>query len=116
MIGKEPFIKPILDIPFMAGKGREMLRGALDAFVRSDADLARSIPKQDAEVDGLYNQIHRELMTCLFVDPGNIEQANYLLWIAHNLERAADWVTNTCERVVFTATGKMAELDTRFDS
>ncbi len=62
-------------------------------------------------VDELYNQVYRELMTYVLKDPKNIDQANYLLWAAHNLERAADRVTNICERVVFTVTGRMKEID-----
>ncbi|MBM3190563.1 MAG: phosphate transport system regulatory protein PhoU, partial [Chloroflexi bacterium] len=80
-----------------------------------DVNLAREIPLRDDEVDNLYNQVYRELVTYVIADPRTIDQANYLLWAAHNLERAADRVTNICERVVFTVTGKMAELDTHFD-
>jgi len=113
MIGDEPFIKPLIDIPLMATKARDMLHEALEAFVRRDVDLARSIPARDDEVDGLYNQVYRELMTYIMSDPRCIDQANFLLWVAHNLERAADRVTNVCERVIFTATGKMEEMDTQ---
>jgi len=113
MIGDEPFIKPLIDIPLMATKARDMLHEALDAFVRRDVDLARSIPARDDEVDGLYNQVYRELMTYIMSDPRCIDQANFLLWVAHNLERAADRVTNVCERVIFTVTGKMEEMDTQ---
>jgi len=88
-----------------------MLHRALDAFIRRDIELARAIPLEDDEVDGLYNQVYRELMTYVISDPRTIEQANHLLWVAHNLERAADRVTNICERVVFTVTGKMVEMD-----
>jgi len=62
-------------------------------------------------VDNLYNQVYRELMTYVIADPRTIEQANFLLWAAHNLERAADRVTNICERVLFTATGELIEMD-----
>jgi len=115
MIGEEPLLKPLIDIPRMAVKARDMLRQSLDAFMRRDVELARSIPPQDDEVDALYNQVYRELLTYIISDPSNMEQANYLLWVAHNLERAADRVTNICERVVFTVTGKMMELDTHFE-
>jgi phosphate transport system protein len=111
MIGEGPLIKPLIDIPRMAEKARAMLHRALDAFVRRDVDLARAIPAEDEEVDALYNQVYRELMTFIMSDPRHIDQANYLLWVAHNLERAADRVTNICERVVFTVTGKMMEMD-----
>jgi phosphate transport system protein len=111
MMGEGPLIKPLIDIPRMAEKARSMLHRALDAFVRRDVDLARAIPAEDDEVDALYNQVYRELMTFIMSDPRNIDQANYLLWVAHNLERAADRVTNICERVVFTVTGEMMEMD-----
>ena len=112
MIGEGPLIKPLIDIPRMADKARDMLHRALEAFMRRDTNLARTIPTEDDEVDALYNQVYRELMTCILADPSCIEQANYLLWVAHNLERTADLVTNICERVIFTVTGEMIELDT----
>ncbi len=111
LIGAQPLLKPLVDIPRMAELGMGMLRRALDAFVRRDADTARAIPREDDEVDDLYNQIYRELLVFILEDTRTIEQANYLLWAAHNLERAADRVTNICERVVFTVTGRMQELD-----
>jgi phosphate transport system protein len=111
LIGNTPLLKPLIDIPRMAEKSMDMLRRALDAFVRRDVELARAIPQEDSEVDDLYNQVYRELITFILDDVHTIEQANYLLWAAHNLERAADRVTNICERVVFTATGRMQELD-----
>ena len=116
MIGENELLKPLVDIPRMADKALDMLRRALDAFMRRDAEAAKAIPKEDDEVDALYNQVNRELMTFIISDPRTIEQANYLLWAAHNLERAADRVTNICERVVFMVTGTMAELDTHFDN
>jgi len=111
MIGEEPLLKPLIDVPAMAEKARSMLHQSLDAFVQRDVELAQAIPKQDDEVDALYNQVYRELITYILADPKAIEQANYLLWTAHNLERAADRVTNICERVIFTVTGKMQEMD-----
>lgn len=115
MIGDEPFLKPLVDIPRMADKACDMLHRALDAFVRMDADAARQIPLEDDEVDDLYNQVYRELATFIMKDPRSIDQVNFLMWAAHNLERAADRVTNICERVVFTVEGHMRELDTHFD-
>jgi phosphate transport system protein len=111
LIGDQKFLKPLIDVPAMAEKARSMLHRSLDAFIQRDVDLARAIPKEDDEVDGLYDQVFRELMTYVMSDPRAIEQANYLLWAAHNLERAADRVTNLCERVVFTVTGELEELD-----
>jgi phosphate transport system protein len=111
MIGEKRLVKPLVDVPRMAERACDMLHRALDAFARQDVDLARSIPPQDDEVDQLYDQVYRELITYILADPRSIEGANFLLWVAHNLERAADRVTNICERVVFTVTGKMVELD-----
>ncbi len=112
MIGDEPLMKPLIDIPRMADRACNMLRRALDAFARRDVEAARAIPQEDDEIDALYNQVYRELVTYILADPKHIEQANYLLWAAHNLERFADRVTNICERVVFTVTGQMREMNT----
>jgi len=111
MMEETPLLKPLVDIPRMAEKARNMLHQALEAFVQRDVDLARAIPDEDDEVDALYNQVYRELLTFIINDPATIDQATYLLWAAHNLERAADRVINICERVVFTVTGEMVEMD-----
>lgn len=108
-----PLIKPLIDIPLMAEKSRSMLHRALDAFVRRDVVLARAIPAEDNEVDALYGRVYQEVIARILAkrDQRTIEQANYLLWAAHNLERTADRVTNLCERVIFTVTGELMELD-----
>ncbi len=111
MIGEQPLIKPLIDLPRMAEKARDMLHRALEAFVHRDVELARAIPAEDDEVDALYNQVYRELLTFIMADPRTMDQATHLLWAAHNLERTADRVTNICERVVFTVTGEMVEMD-----
>lgn len=111
LIGDAPLLKPLIDVPLMCEKAMEMLRRGLDAFVNRDVDAARAIPDRDDEVDELYHQVYRELISYILEDPSCIEQANYLLWAAHNLERAADRVSNICERTIFTATGEMSELD-----
>jgi phosphate transport system protein len=111
MLGHEPLIKPLVDIPVMAQKAGQMLREALDAFVRRDADTARRLANRDDEIDAYYDQIYRELLSYMLADPRTINQATLLLWIAHNLERFADRITNICERVIFTVTGEMKELD-----
>jgi phosphate transport system protein len=110
-IGEGPMVKPLVDIPAMAEKASDALHRSLEAFVGRDVDLARALPKEDDVVDCLYNQVYRELMTYVIADPRTIEQANFLLWAAHNLERAADRVTNICERVIFTVTGELVEMD-----
>lgn len=105
-----PLLKPLIDLPRMADKATDMLHRALTAFVNADAETAKAIPHEDDEVDALYNQIYRELMTYIIQDPTSIERANFLLWAAHNLERMADRVTNICERTVFVATGQIEEF------
>ncbi|MFP5212195.1 MAG: phosphate signaling complex protein PhoU [Acidobacteriota bacterium] len=110
-IGDKPLVKPLLDIPRMAVKASDMLHRALEAFMAGDATSARALSGEDEEMDGLYNQIYRELMTYVIADPKLIESANYLIWVAHNLERTADRVMNICERIIFTVTGEMLELD-----
>jgi phosphate transport system protein len=114
-MGEEPPLKPLIDIPRMAQKASDMLHRALTAFINEDVAAARAIPAEDDEVDALYTQVYRELMTFVMTDPKNIDRANYLLWSAHNLERFADRVTNLCERTVFIATGEMKEIGSSGD-
>lgn len=110
-MGDQPLLKPLIDVPRMAQKGVDMLHRALTAFVNEDIEAARKIPVEDDEVDALYNQVYRELMTFVIADPKTIERANWLLWVAHNLERVADRVTNICERTVFIVTGELTEIN-----
>jgi phosphate transport system protein len=114
-MGDAPLLKPLIDVPRMAQIGVEMLHQALTAFVNEDIETAKSIPVHDDEVDALYNQVYRELMTFVIQDPKTIERANWLLWVAHNLERVADRVTNICERTIFIATGEMTEIKSTDD-
>jgi phosphate transport system protein len=111
LIGEQPLLKPLVDIPLMAEKALSMLRSALVAFIERDVEAARAIPLLDDEVDHLYEQVYRELITYILADPTCLEQANYLLWAAHDLERAADRVSNICERILFTVTGEFSEFD-----
>jgi phosphate transport system protein len=103
-------LKPLIDIPRMSEIARAMLHDAITAYIEDDQAAARAIVARDDEVDGLYDQIYRELLTFMLADPTTIDQATHLLWVAHNLERIADRVTNICERVVFAATGQLEEL------
>jgi phosphate transport system protein len=109
-MGDQPLLKPLIDVPRMAQKDVDMLHRALTAFVEEDVEAAQALPIEDDEVDALYNQVYRELMTFVISDPKAIERANWLLWVAHNLERVADRVTNICERTVFIATGELNEI------
>ena len=110
MIGSEPPLKPLVDLPRMNQKTVDMLRRSLDAFIRRDAEAARNICGEDDEVDQLYDQVFRELLTFMADNPRTITRATRLIWVAHNLERSADRVTNICERVVYLVTGKMMEI------
>jgi phosphate transport system protein len=106
----QPPLKPLVDIPRMSEIARAMLHDTITAFIEDDQAAARAIVARDDEVDALYEQIYRELLTFMLADPTTIDQATHLLWVAHNLERIADRVTNICERVVFAATGQLEEL------
>jgi phosphate transport system protein len=110
MIGDEPSLKPLIDIPRMAEHTVDMLRRSLDAFVDRDAEAAKKISAEDDMVDQLYDQVFRELLTFMAEDLKTITRATRLIWVAHNLERSADRVTNICERVVFIVTGRMEEI------
>ena len=114
-MGDQPLLKPLIDIPRMAQKGTDMLHRALTAFINEDVDAARLIPAEDDEVDGLYTQVYHELMMFVIQDAKAIERANWLLWVAHNLERVADRVTNICERTVFIVTGEIKEIGSSSD-
>jgi phosphate transport system protein len=114
-MGDQPLLKPLVDVPRMAKIGADMLHRALTAFVNEDVEAARLIPQEDDQVDQLYNQVYRELMTFVMEDPKNIERSNWLLWVAHNLERLSDRVTNICERTVFIVTGEIQEIKTTYD-
>lgn len=111
MHGEQQLLKPLIDIPRMAELARTMLRCSLDAFIHRDAVMARQIASQDDAVDALYDQVYRELLTYMLNDPTTIDRATWLLWVAHDLERIADRVTNICERVVFVVTGELEETN-----
>lgn len=110
MVGDEPPLKPLVDIPRMAQKTADMLHRSLDSFINLDAVEARKIVDEDDDVDDLYNQVFRELLVFMAEDPHTITRATRLIWVAHNLERSADRVTNICERIVYIVTGKMEEI------
>jgi phosphate transport system protein len=109
MIGNEPPLKPLIDLPRMCQKTIDMLKRSLDAFINRDAEAARRICDEDDEVDNLYDQVFRELLTFMAEDSKTITRATRLIWVGHNLERSADRVTNICERVIYVVTGKMEE-------
>jgi phosphate transport system protein len=109
-IGDEPLIKPLIDLPRMGIVSIEMSRAALEAFFERDEVAAQAVVDRDDEVDDLYDQILRELITYMIEDPHKIRQGTQLLWAAHALERIADRATNIAERVIFVQTGEMDDL------
>lgn len=110
MLEPYPPLKPLIDIPRMAEIALEMLHASLAAFVDGDLEACRAIWHRDDEVDALYEQVYRELLTYMLADPSTIERATRLIWAAHNLERIADRVTNICERTAFVITGNPRAL------
>ncbi len=101
-----PPVKPLVDIPKMADQSIAMLKDALDAFTRGDAELARSVCARDSVVDELNRKIKDELLVCMTRDPNTIERALKLLMVSLNLERIADLATNIAEDVIYIATGE----------
>lgn len=114
-IGEQPHIKPLVDIPRMGELVVSMLHRAIGAFVARDVATAKAIPAEDDLVDGLYDQVYRDLVSIMLKDSSTIDQANLLMWAAHNLERMADRVTNICERTIYIVTGEMKEIDVSDD-
>lgn len=120
MMGDEPPLKPLVDIPRMANRSVDMMHRGMDALMRAvemDEDEAEiktkalQICDDDDEVDALYDQVYRELLIFMVQDPSTIQRATYLLWVAHNLERIADRATNIAERVIFLITGELMEVN-----
>ena len=116
LIGDQPHVKPLIDIPLMSKLTVDMLHRAVGAFVRLDVEQAQKIPAEDDQVDALYVQVYRELVQIMTTDSSTIDQSNHLMWAAHNLERMADRATNICERAVYVATGKLVEIESSPES
>ena len=111
MMGDEPLLKPLIDIPRMADKTIDMLKRSLDSLVNRDIAAAYQVCNDDDDVDAIYDQVYRELLTYMIEDPKVIRRATYLLWMAHDLERIADRATNIAERVIYLVTGKLTEIN-----
>ncbi len=111
MMGEEPTLKPLIDIPRMGEKASAMVKRSLEALVNRDTVSAMQVCADDDEVDALYDQVYHELILYMLRDPQSIQRATYLLWVSHDLERVADRATNIAERVVYLVTGKMTEVN-----
>ncbi|OJX46984.1 MAG: phosphate transport system regulatory protein PhoU [Chloroflexi bacterium 44-23] len=102
---------PMHEIELMAELSISMLHRALTAFIEEDAQSAAQIPYEDDAVDKLYENIYHQSVELMMAEPHNIDNSNLIMWVAHNLERLADRVTNICERTVFISTGELMELE-----
>jgi len=111
-LGDKPVPISLREFSTMTDLAVSMMHRALGAFIDENAQLAHEIPAEDDQVDALYNQIHRETVASMISNPESVDEANQLMWVAHNIERFADRVTNICERTVFIATGELMEMDT----
>lgn len=107
LMGPNPPLKPLIDIPRMADRATLMLRNSIDALRSRDLMKAHQVLQDDDEVDALYDQVYRELLLFMIQDPQTIQRATYLLWVSHDLERIADRATNIAERVIYLITGKV---------
>jgi len=107
----EPYIKKLIDIPRMGGVAQQMVELAMNALINEDTDLAMSIIPLEQEMDGLYNQIFRELLSYMMQDPKTIPQATRLLLVAGSLERVGDHATNMAEMVVYMVAGKRIDIN-----
>lgn len=107
----QPLIKPLVDIPRMATIASEMTRAAIDAYVHHDVEMARRVIDRDDEVDRLYDQILRELLTYMMASPAVIQQAIQLLFVSGSLERIADHATNLGEWIIYMVTGERPKLN-----
>ena len=109
-MGEEPPLKPLIDIPRMTDIATGMLHTAMLAFTERDAERAFAVRHKDDEIDLLYQQVLRELLSYMLEDPGSIRRATYLIWIAHTLERIADRSVNIAERAHYFITGTQGGL------
>lgn len=114
-LGDVDIVIPIREIEQMAELSVGMLHRALSAFVEENPNQARQICEEDSKVDELYTRVNRIITQNMIQRPETIDHTNLLQWVAHNLERMADRVSNICERTVFTVTGEMLELDSSDD-
>lgn len=106
-----PPVKPLIDIPRMSEICQQMLGDTMQAFENKDVELAKAVAKRDDEIDMLFDQVRRELISYMIEDPKKITGAQHLTFVARYLERIGDHITNLCENVVFMVTGERVELN-----
>jgi phosphate transport system protein len=115
IIGSETKVVLPHDLSRMAAEAQKMLYRALDALIERDPELALAIAATDKQIDALYVQVYRELIGPEKQEVWTANHAHHLLWVAHNLERAGDRVTNICEWIVYIVTGQRVEVNTGSD-
>ncbi len=111
LLGDEPLPRKLGYIPSMADRAVQMLRDSLKSYLDGDVDMARRVCLADDEVDRLYDSVQDETIRAMVAEPSTIQRNTYLLWTSHNLERIADRCTNIAERVIYTVTGRMEEIN-----
>ena len=110
-IGKDPLIKPIVDIPKMAAITQEMIKLSLEAFLTEDVTLAEKVVERDEEVDGLYDTIINDILEIITENKEFTKQGIKLMFIGRYLERMADHSTNICERTIYMISGDLKEIN-----
>jgi phosphate transport system protein len=111
MTASVPPIKPLIDIPRMSEICQDMIKNTMIAFENKDVELAKQVARRDDEIDALFDQVRRELISYMIEDPKKITGAQHLTFVARYLERIGDHITNLCESVVFMVTGERLELN-----
>ncbi len=106
-VGIPRFLNVIYD---MGVKTSDMLHRSMTAFIHVNAPSAARIISDDDMIDTMYAILYASLMEYVSRNPGQVECANRLLWMGHNLERAADSVTNICERTIYIETGELGDM------
>ncbi len=109
-LARDTFFKPLVDIPRMAASVRQMMRGAMSAFVNHDLDLVETVVAADDRIDEMFHQLRDELHAAMRRDPSLVVQASYFLFVAHYLERITDHTVNIAERVYYAEMGRLAQL------
>lgn len=110
-IGKEPLIKPLIDIPKMAEIAQKMVNMSLNAFVDEDIEMAHRAAELDQQVDDLYETVLNDLLALISRNKDAMQQASKLMFIGRYIERIADHTTNICERIIYMVTGELKEIN-----
>ncbi len=106
-LNEEPPLAALVDIPEMARRAQTMVRGALDAFVRSDAGAAREVIRMDDDMDARMEQVFRVLLSHMLENPQTVSRSLRLTFVAKYFERIADQATNICELVIYAVEARV---------